>query len=347
MNYTPRSRFLAPWLENHLPALVTDGIHNFLHQLGHRVDADNENNHQIVARLKGEKADMASDNIVMLESKQARDVEIEGLRNENAGLRRELADQIKQARTYQDAEEGQKERLQETVEARGRKLEEITTYHDGQARKCRKTNWKLEEQVKDLRSRLDSTNVRDEIKINNLTTINKRQEDRIEGLEKRAEESRQDQVAFVRKLKDGFEKDGFEEYAHGCREIRTKLEKTIKELQADNKGLRADMGDHARGVEEMWEQASADMLEKEELKEGMKEQESRAGAAEKLVNDLVEELRARQSRVGAERARANVATANITVLEAVNADLEERLAAAKEEITRIHEEYEKGSCSVM
>ncbi|KAL8936832.1 MAG: hypothetical protein Q9211_003999 [Gyalolechia sp. 1 TL-2023] len=275
---------MGHWLDSHLPTSITDRIHNFLHYVGHRGDLRHETHHQTIARLEEEKAKMAQENTTLSESKQRTEAENEELRNEAADLRRDLAEETRQKEEYKkDAAEatytmlgeaGQKERLQETLDARDKELKEIEADHTRQARNFQDENRALEDQVKDLRARLDFTNVRDESKINNLAISMKKQDRKIAKLERQAEESTQAQITYFQSVKERFGKHHL-----AWKMTQANLNKKIERLQAEIK-------DFEKGAEEMGDQVATDMLEKEMLEDGLKEEKSRACAAEKTVSNL-------------------------------------------------------------
>ncbi|KAL9029986.1 MAG: hypothetical protein Q9196_001834 [Gyalolechia fulgens] len=363
---------MGHWLDSHLPTSITDRIHNFLHYVGHRGDLRHETHHQTIARLEEEKAKMAQENTTLSESKQRTEAENEELQNEAAGLRRDLAEETRQKEEYKkDAAEatytmlgeaGQKERLQETLDARDKELKEIEADHTRQARNFQDENRALEDQVKDLRARLDFTNVRDESKINNLAISMKKQDRKIAKLERQAEESTQAQITYFQSVKERFGK-----YHLAWKMTQANLNKKIERLQAEIK-------DFEKGAEEMGDQVATDMLEKEKtvsdltvaktglqeklneqegeittLQKGLQEQKSRADGAEKMISDLAVtktslqeklneqegELAALQKGLEEQKSRAGGVEKMVGDLVVTNTDLREKLDEQSGELTAL------------
>ncbi|KAL9005426.1 MAG: hypothetical protein Q9188_001820 [Gyalolechia gomerana] len=385
---------MAEWLENHQPAFITDRIHSFLHQIGHRGDIDNETHHQTMARLKEEKANMAQEYIILYDSKQRTEDELKESRNEVtdltdrltesaekvAGLQTSLTEHCKEKEWYRKFYANLNHETL-IVEAREADIKEKEKHFTKSQEQFDSDKRKLEFEVGDLEYRLARTNARDDAKISILNRKVTKQEHQIQQHERLVAEAKQEQVAYIQRLNERFRK-----YSLACKETQAKLNKKIKELQAEIKGLhaeanglhaevnglqaevnglQADIKDHERGAEEMGEQVATDMLVKEELEEELKEQKTRAGAAEQLVNGLavintelqgklgeqkgeLTALQAKQSSIDVVTAWADAAEAKITTLEAAKADLEEQLAAAEGEAARANEELEMGSgCLLM
>ncbi|KAI4182645.1 MAG: hypothetical protein L6R41_005849 [Letrouitia leprolyta] len=284
---------------------------------------------QKIVRLVHEKSKLANEYMALHASKRIVEIQNAELQKEDAELQRKLAGEIKEKEYY--------------------------------AKELAITGMALNG-AEGREERLLEAAKENEKKAKSLKMSMREQERRINELEQQVTITKQD-----RETETKIQNEKFRRYRNASKRERATFEKKtvesqtkIEEYQAKVKELETEIEDRERDAEEMGQQLATDYLEKEKLKKSVKEQENRAGAAEKRVDDLVvtntqlqqklsgqaqelNALQAKQSSIGVGTARADAAELRITTLEAAKSELEGRLAAAEAKIARFEEEQKSES----